>query len=62
MSVASPCLDFCNFDRKSDLCIGCFRTAAEIRQWRKLTDYRRHQTLAERRRREGKLAARAVSA
>ena len=58
MSVASPCLDICKFDRKADLCVGCLRTTAEIRQRQKFTDHRRRQILAERRRRETKLAAR----
>ena len=57
MALASPCLDICQFDRKADLCVGCFRTTDEIRQWQKFTDYRRRQILAERRRREAKLAA-----
>jgi predicted Fe-S protein YdhL (DUF1289 family) len=59
VAVASPCLDICKFDRKfdrkADLCVGCFRTTAEIRLWRKFTDHRRRETLAERRRRETKL-------
>jgi predicted Fe-S protein YdhL (DUF1289 family) len=38
-----------------------FRTEAEIRQWRKFTDHKRHQILAERRRREAKLVARKTS-
>jgi predicted Fe-S protein YdhL (DUF1289 family) len=58
MALVSPCLDICRFDRKADLCVGCFRTTDEIRQWRKLTDHRRRRILAERRRREAKLIAR----
>jgi uncharacterized protein len=61
MALESPCLDVCKFDRKADLSVGCFRTTVEIRQWRKLTDHKRRQILAERRRREGKLAARKTS-
>jgi predicted Fe-S protein YdhL (DUF1289 family) len=61
VALASPCLDICKFDRKADLCVGCFRTTSEIRQWQKFTDHRRHQILAERRRREAKLAARKTS-
>ncbi|AOO82271.1 DUF1289 domain-containing protein [Bosea vaviloviae] len=61
MALASPCLDICKFDRKADLCVGCFRTTAEIRQWGKFTDHKRRQILAERRRREAKLAARKTS-
>jgi len=34
------------------------RTTEEIRRWRKLTDHKRRQILAERRRREAKLATR----
>jgi uncharacterized protein len=58
VAVESPCLDICKFDRKADLCVGCFRTTDEIRRWRKFTDHKRHQILAERRRREAKLATR----
>ncbi|MER9236258.1 DUF1289 domain-containing protein [Mesorhizobium sp. M0622] len=61
MALESPCLDVCRFDRKADLCAGCFRTTAEIRQWRKFTDHKRCQILAERRRRQAKLAARKTS-
>jgi len=61
MAVVSPCLDICRLDRKADLCVGCFRTTDEIRQWRKFTDHKRRQILAERRRREKKLAARNAS-
>ncbi|MDA3920101.1 MAG: DUF1289 domain-containing protein [Salinisphaera sp.] len=58
MAVASPCIDICKLDRKTDLCVGCFRTGTEIRQWRKLSDPRRRRILAERCRREAKLALR----
>ncbi|ODT15073.1 MAG: Fe-S protein [Kaistia sp. SCN 65-12] len=61
MAVESPCEDICKFDRKADLCVGCFRTTEEIRQWRKLTDHKRRQILAERRRREAKVTARKLS-
>jgi uncharacterized protein len=58
MAIVPPCADICKFDRKAGLCVRRFRTTNEIRQWLKFTDYRRHQILAERRRREVKLAAR----
>ncbi|WP_291547677.1 DUF1289 domain-containing protein [Bosea sp. (in: a-proteobacteria)] len=58
LAIASPCLDICKFDRKAGLCVGCLRTTEEIRRWRKLTDHKRRQILAERRRREAKLATR----
>jgi len=62
VAVASPCLDVCKFDRKAGLCVGCFRTSDEIRQWRKLTDHKRRAILSERRRRETKLASRKMPA
>jgi len=61
VAVVSPCLDICRFDRKADLCVGCFRTTDEIRQWRKFTDHKRREIRAERRRRETKLVARKAS-
>lgn len=59
MAIPSPCTDICKFNKKTDLCVGCFRTIAEIRQWKKMTDHKRRQVLAERPRREQKLAAKA---
>lgn len=35
--IASPCIQVCTVDGKSGLCLGCFRTLAEIAQWRKFT-------------------------
>lgn len=58
MAIESPCVGICNFDRKSYLCAGCFRTAGEIRHWRKFTDHKRRQILAELRTREVKRAFR----
>ena len=58
MAIESPCTDVCKFDRKAGLCVGCFRTTDEIRQWRKLTDHKRRHILAERPRRETKVLAR----
>ena len=37
----SPCIDVCRLDTKTGWCLGCGRTAAEIREWRKLTPFRR---------------------
>ena len=39
--VQSPCIDVCRLDPKTAWCLGCARTAAEIRQWPKLTPFRR---------------------
>jgi predicted Fe-S protein YdhL (DUF1289 family) len=58
VAIKSPCADICRFDRKASLCVGCFRTQEEIRQWNKMTDHKRRQILAERARREAKVAGR----
>lgn len=56
MAIPSPCLDTCKFNKKADLCTGCFRTRDEIRSWKKMTDHKRRQVLSERPKREAKLA------
>lgn len=58
MALKLPCTDICRFDRKSDVCVGCFRTQDEIRQWRKMTDHKRHQIMAERPRRQARIEGR----
>ena len=58
MAIESPCVDICKFNRKAGLCVGCFRTTDEIRQWRKFADHKRRQIMAERRRRELRLVPR----
>ncbi|WP_072781919.1 DUF1289 domain-containing protein [Duganella sacchari] len=55
MSVKSPCIELCKFDGKTGACIGCWRTREECRQWKKMTDHRRHQILGERTRRQAKV-------
>ncbi|EGD01827.1 DUF1289 domain-containing protein [Burkholderia pseudomultivorans] len=52
MAVKSPCIDVCAFDGKTGLCTGCLRTREEIRDWKKMTDHRRHQVINDRSRRE----------
>ena len=31
--IISPCVGICKIDEKSQLCIGCFRSAHEIAMW-----------------------------
>lgn len=56
MAVKSPCIEVCKFDGKTGLCTGCLRTLPEAREWKKMSDHRRHQIINERARRETKLA------
>lgn len=58
MSRPSPCTDICQFDRKTDVCVGCFRTTEEIRSWRKYTEHRRRSILSDVPRRRAKIQAR----
>jgi len=54
--IKSPCIELCKFDGRTGLCRGCLRTLVECREWKKMTDHRRHQIVNERTRREKKLA------
>jgi len=58
MAIRSPCIERCQFDGKTGFCTGCLRTTVEAREWKKMTDHRRHQIINERARREKKLAGR----
>jgi predicted Fe-S protein YdhL (DUF1289 family) len=55
MAVKSPCIELCRFDGKTGFCIGCLRTLPEVREWKKMTDHKRHLIINERPRREKKL-------
>jgi predicted Fe-S protein YdhL (DUF1289 family) len=35
--VPSPCVNVCQIDAKSDLCLGCRRTLQEIADWLDMT-------------------------
>jgi predicted Fe-S protein YdhL (DUF1289 family) len=42
--VASPCVDICALDDK-DVCMGCYRTANEITNWRDYSNTEKRQVL-----------------
>ena len=44
--VKSPCIKLCTFDKKGEYCIGCYRTAEEMRDWYTATDQEKHAVLA----------------
>ncbi|AQQ37367.1 DUF1289 domain-containing protein [Burkholderia cenocepacia] len=60
VAVKSPCIELCAFDGRTGFCVGCLRTRDEARDWKKLTDHRRHQILNDRTRRQAKLRRDAV--
>jgi hypothetical protein len=55
MSVTSPCIDVCRFDRQTGFCFGCLRTLEEAYSWCEMTDDRRRQILDDVSRRRAKL-------
>jgi predicted Fe-S protein YdhL (DUF1289 family) len=50
--IASPCIKLCIVDGESGLCMGCFRSLAEVARWGRMSDEERAEImggLAERR-------------
>ena len=45
--IASPCINVCVLDSRTDLCIGCGRRRAEIAGWRGYDDAERDRVMAE---------------
>lgn len=46
-AIATPCVKVCIVDGASSLCLGCYRTLAEIGGWSGLTDEQRAEIMAE---------------
>ncbi len=46
-AIATPCVKVCVVDGASGLCLGCWRTLAEIGGWSGFTDAERAAILAE---------------
>ena len=45
-AIATPCVKVCVIDGESGLCLGCFRTLAEVAAWERLTDAERSAIMA----------------
>ena len=43
--VQSPCVEICQLDPVSGMCLGCFRTMDEIASWIELTDIEKQNVL-----------------
>ncbi|WP_426037333.1 DUF1289 domain-containing protein [Brevundimonas sp. DC300-4] len=54
-SIASPCVQICIVDGPTGLCLGCYRSLAEIGGWSQLTDNQRTEIMAELPSREGRI-------
>ena len=54
--IRTPCVQVCAIDGDSGLCLGCFRSLAEIAGWSKLTDEDRATIMGELPGRRGRIA------
>ena len=45
MALPSPCVSVCQLDEGSGLCLGCYRTGAEIAAWRSMSPAEQHELL-----------------
>lgn len=45
MNLASPCISVCRLNARGDLCVGCWRTLDEIRDWAQATEARKRDIL-----------------
>lgn len=39
--IKSPCINVCRVEAAQDVCIGCYRTLAEIACWQQMSDAER---------------------
>jgi predicted Fe-S protein YdhL (DUF1289 family) len=46
-AIASPCIQVCVVDGESGLCLGCYRTLAEVAGWTRLTAEAREAVMVE---------------
>ena len=45
--IATPCVQVCVIDGESGLCLGCFRTLAEVAGWSRLGEAERARLIGE---------------
>jgi predicted Fe-S protein YdhL (DUF1289 family) len=45
--IKTPCIKACIVDGESGLCLGCFRTLAEVAGWARFSDDERERLMAE---------------
>jgi len=54
--IKTPCIQVCAVDPESGLCLGCFRSLAEIAGWARMTDAQRDAVLGDLSGRRGRIA------
>lgn len=45
--IKTPCIKVCAVDGESGLCLGCFRTLAEVAGWARFSEAERERIMAE---------------
>ena len=45
--VPTPCISICKLDENNEYCIGCFRSAKHIGEWKYASNERKKEILAE---------------
>ena len=53
--IRTPCIKVCAIDGESGLCLGCFRTLAEVAGWSRLSDAEREAIMDEAPARRGRI-------
>jgi predicted Fe-S protein YdhL (DUF1289 family) len=53
--IRTPCIKVCVVDGESSLCLGCFRTLAEVAGWARFSDAEREAIMAELPERRGRI-------
>ncbi len=54
--IESPCVKICVVNPKARLCVGCWRSLDEIRDWTRMTPQERRDVMAQAPQREASLA------
>ncbi|ANK83586.1 DUF1289 domain-containing protein [Minwuia thermotolerans] len=61
-AIPSPCISVCKLNPGRDYCLGCYRSRAEIAEWRKVDDDRRREILESAGARRVEIVSRSISA
>ena len=54
--IATPCVKVCVVDGESGLCLGCYRTLAEVAAWSRLSEAEREAIMADLSRRRSRVS------
>lgn len=54
--IATPCVKVCVVDGESGLCLGCYRTLAEVAAWSRLSEVEREAIMADLSRRPSRVS------